>query len=688
MKFVFTDTETASVVSLPERGLANYAADPSTHLLLWAYAIGEGDVQVLEAKDENGIQPEDIPADLKALLDDPTVTFVAWNCSFERLIFKHVLGIDIPITRFLDPMTYARYCALPGSLGMCGKALGLEEDEAKIKDGKRLIKLFCEPCDPGGRETLFGVSTPYFRFKDRHPEDWGLFKDYVRRDVTAMRSILRKLWPFRLPQSEIETWHLDQRINDRGMPVDSLLVDSAIKLTERAQEELGRRFKELTGLANPNSTAQLLPWCRDNGYTFNSLGKRWVNAALADSTINDKCREAFTLRKQVAKTSVNKFPVIRDLSNEGSLKHQFVFMGASTTGRWSSAGGDKKGAQLHNMARPSKEIEKEMDLAIDLVRNCDYDGIDLVFGSVLDTVSGVVRGAFRAPEGKSLVVSDLSAIESRGVAWEADCDGILNIFREGRDAYKCFASLLFNKPYEEITKEDRNLAKAPFLGCGFCLGGGDEEQTEEGDTIRTGLWGYALYQLGVDMTHDLAHESVKVFRKQYPEVVKLWDQLISAASFAIRNAKAATAGKCTYYVKNEMMCVRLPSGRELHYFKPTMRKVQTQFRGKTEEQDQIFYLRASSKTGLLFEATYSKSKAVENITQAIARDVLVNGMKLAEASGLEIVGSVHDEIICLTDTEIAGHGLETLRTVMSTTPDWAKGLPLAAEGFVSPYYKK
>jgi DNA polymerase len=601
MKFVFTDTETASVVNLTERGLANYAADSSTHLLLWAYAVGEGDVQVIEAKDENGIQLEDIPEDFRALLDDPTVTLIAWNCSFERAIFKHVLGIDLPIQRFIDPMVYvARSCALPGSLEMCGKALGLGEDEAKLKDGKRLIRLFCEPCTMGGVPTLFGVTEPYFRFKDRHAEEWSLFVEYVKRDVTSMRTILRKMWPFRMPQSEVEAWWLDQKINERGLPVDMPMVESAIKLTERAKAELGEQFKQLTGLANPNSTTQLLPWVQANGYPFNSLGKRWVNASLSDSTINEKCRQAFTLRQQLAKTSVEKFSTMKALTTaEGLLKNQFVFMGASSTGRWAGAG-----VQPQNFPRPSKAVEQEMDLAVNLVRNGDYDGLELMFGSVLDSVAGTVRGAIRAPEGKLLVVADLSAIENRVLGFEAQCEGILDVFRTGKDPYKAFGVHLFGVPYDQITKEQRQLAKAPVLGCGYMLGGGEEEQDANGDTIRTGLWGYAKNVLGVEMTQEQAHKSVQIFRSAYPEVVKLWYDLIKAATTAIRNAKQAEAGKCTFYVKNEMLCVRLPSGRDLHYMKPTIRK--------GDKYENIFYQRFSPQTGLAFEAQYSPNRATEN----------------------------------------------------------------------------
>jgi DNA polymerase len=598
-------------------------------------------------------------------------------------------------------MTDSRYCAFPGKLEYACTALGISEDEAKIKDGRRLIKLFCEPADPGGKMTLFGVTEPFFLDWTRRPDDWELFKNYVKHDILSMRSVLRKLWNFRLPDGEMENWRMDQRINERGMPVDMTMVESAVKLTERAKAELGQRFKALTELQNPNSTAQLLPWAQENGYPYNSLGKRWVNAALADSAINDKCREAFSLRQQLSKTSVEKYPVIRDLTCNGRLTNQFVFMGASSTGRWSSAGGSQRGAQLQNLPRPPKNVEKEHDLAVNLVRKGDYEGIEMMFGSVLDTVSGTLRGTFRAPEGKIFVVCDLSAIENRVAGWEADCEKMLSVFktceecggefRNGNciscgsekhlDPYKSFGVHWLKKPYSEISKSERNLCKPPTLGCSYLLGAGEETVDKNGDTIRTGLAGYAQ-NMGIEMTFEQTAEAVKIFRETYTEVTKLWRLLMEAATTAIRNAKSATAGKCTYYVKNEMLCVHLPSGRDLHYFKPTVRKE------KDDKYERIFYQKFSGKTGLALESQYSPSRAIENNTQAMARDLLVHGMRRAESEGLEIVGTVHDEILSLTDKNNAQKGLETLRRCMIQQPSWCKDLPLGAEGFFSHTYRK
>lgn len=391
MTRLYLDLETKNLEDLELRGLDNYSKSLSCAPLMMSFAFDDDPVDLWEP------HVSEFPKEcLRALKSD--VELVAWHSTFERYIFgncPNFLQIRIPPERFLDPMTWARHLSLPGSLEECGAALGLTEDQAKIADGKRLIRRFCEPFRLGGEMTLFRRTEPEFHGPDDSPEDWKLFGEYCKRDTEAERTILKKMEPFPLSELEHKIWCLDQRINDAGLPVNLEFVDAALFLAEKAKAELMEVQRAKTGLENPNSRPQMLEWAQKFGYPYNSLEKKTVSVALADMTnrMTPLCREVLKTRQEASKTSYTKFQRIKELvSSDGRVRNQYMFMGASRTGRWSSSGG----MQAQNFPRPTKDVESRYQTAVDLVLNRDYEGIKKEFGSVMDCIASVTRSSIWA----------------------------------------------------------------------------------------------------------------------------------------------------------------------------------------------------------------------------------------------------------------------------------------------------
>ncbi len=691
MSDFYFDFETASCIDLSERGLHNYATDPTTRILMMSYAFGDGQVHLWEPRAD-----EDLPERVRQALLDPETIKICWNATFERAICKHVLGIEIPFEQFKDVMVYARHLSLPGSLSECGEVLGLKEDEAKIKDGKRLIHKFCEPFSMGGEETLFGITQPEFHDHVSDPEDWEKFRQYCMRDVETERTLLKMMSKLPLPEIEQRGWVLDQKINDAGMPVNVQFVDNALFLAQKSKDELNVILKEKTKLENPNSRNQILEWAKAQGYPHESMGKAFVNAALADPNLTPLCREVLKIRQEASKTSYKKFEAIKNIvSADGRLRNQFMYMGASRSGRWSGIG-----VQVQNLPRPDKETEKKYDLAVHLIQSRDYEGLKKNFSSVIGTVTSCVRSSFQAPERKSIAVADESAVENRVLGWVSACDAILKVFRDGLDPYVSFAVKMYNEPYEVLIKDKakRQIAKPAVLGAGYGLGGGELKIDGYGNTVKGGLWGYAE-NMYVKMTQEEAHMSVRVFRESYPEVVQLWKNLENAALEVLkRGGKVET--NCVEFsrVKRKdgtyILRITLPSGRGLHYIAARIEVQQKEGRdGKAYEKEGLLYDGIGHGAGKIANGwgptrSYG-GKLAENIVQAIARDVLLHAMLRADEMGAETFLHAHDEIACLiNEDDPFGFSLEDLRAAMSETPSWAPGLPLAAEGYISKIYRK
>lgn len=731
MTVCWLDYETRSEIDLDQRGLDNYARDKSTRVLLAAYAFDDHAPKLWQPY----MAPE-IPAELEDALRSPFVQVWSWNSSFERAISKHVLGLDKPIEEFRDPMVNARYLSLPGSLADAGEILGLREGLAKIKDGKRLLKLFCEPESAGGKETLFGLSEPSFRDWRTDPKDWELFCAYCKQDVVAERALARKMSRFSLPENEWENWFLSEKINECGLPVSLPLVSGARFIVTKEMERLVAQLQEVTQLDNPNSTSQMLEWLGTQGYHFSSIGKAFVARALAgECKLTDAAREVLAIRSQTSKSSVKKYTAIADTtSDDGRLRYAYQFMGASRTGRFSSLG-----ANLANLAKASKAVEKNMDRAIELVQIMDYDSILKEFGKPLDVATSTIRSSFQAPEGKKFVVCDLGAVENRVLGWMSRCDKILDVFRrvfvyEGEDhpelgiykgdsfpvdPYLDFATKMYGGTYAELWYEwkilgnatKRNNSKAPVLGAGFMLGPGKEKIDEDtGDKVFTGLLGYAK-SLGVDMTPEDAKAAITVFRNEYTEVVWYWKDIQRAALYAIRNpGKVIGVGvpqtdrDREYYQKlghpvnqeprvsflchgKKVLEMILPSGRSLHYIEPTIEEEEFEWKNEVRKADIVVYQGKEQGSQNWGRCVASPGRFTENSVQALARDLLVHGMKLADKMGFEIVLHSYDEIGALVPTD-SPLGLPQLIECMIAPPPFALDLPLAADGYESPYYKK
>jgi DNA polymerase len=724
------DWETRSEADLDEIGLANYVEHPSTEIILGSYARGDRKVQVWEPH-----KTPQIPAELEDALLDPFTIIEAHNAIFEKLIAQNCLKIDKPIEEFRCTMARCRYLSLPGGLDAAGEILGLSESQAKLKDGKRLIKKFCEPESAGGEETLFGLSQPLFRDWSTDPADWQNFVAYGKRDVEAERTIGKKLKKFPLPDFEWETWFLDQNINARGLPVSMQLVTGAQKIVDREVERLLIRLRETTNLENPNSTVQFLDWVRSRGYIFSSIGKAFVARALAgECELTEEAKEALIIRGQTARSSVKKYTNIADtVSPDGRLRHQYTYYGAARTGRWAA-----HGVNVGNLSKPMKEVEKRMDRALELVRKGEYEIILSEFGKPLDVVSSTVRSSFEAPKGVQFAVCDLGSIENRVLGWVSHCDKILDVFRskfkyEGldypekgifngmefpMDPYLDFATKMYGQSYHDLWVEwkiggdatKRTNSKAPVLGAGFQLGPGKEELDIDGNLIRTGLLGYAK-ALGVDMSLDEAVQAIKVFRSTYLEVTWYWKDIQNTAIRAIKNpgedfgvGVPHTDRDREWFEKikhplnwepliifhchgTKVLEMKLPSGRSLYYMYPRVLEEDAEWKGRTYKKQVVYYQGKEQGSQVWGECIATSGRFTENSVQAIARDILVNGMKEADREGFEIVLHVYDEIGALVP--IGSRLDDKLLSKCMTKPlSWAPELPLEAEGYCGPVYRK
>jgi len=681
---LYLDFETRSEIDLKICGLDNYVRHPSTKILMLAYALDDGPVLMWEPH----LGP--MPADLISMLEDITITKVAWYVPFEFNMFRYVRKMNIPLWMWDDPVNRARMLSMPGHLKDACEILNLPPELAKDPEGKRLIKLFSIPAKRLKDDTLFGTTGAIFEDWMTAPEDWEAFKQYCIRDVIAERTIDLLLAKFPLPEAEYNAWILDQQINERGLPVDMDLVRGTTNVAEAEKERLREELQNLTGLENSNSVQQLLAWAQQEGYPFASLAKHLVKRALAgEGSMTPAAHRALTLRGQTAKTSDTKLDRIAEaVSYDGRLRNQYVFLGAAKTGRWASYH-----VQLANLPRPTKEVEKNLNRAIELLRAESQVDLALEFPNTLEVVSSCIRSMFKAPRGSRFVIADLNAIENRMIGWLSGCAAILNVFYHNRDPYLDFAALLFGRNYDEIfklykegdpkIKEMRQQVKPAVLGCGYRLSGGEEVENPNGDLIKTGLWGYAA-QMHIEITQKFAINAVKLWREQYKEVVSFWYALEEAAKVAVFSKEPQRVGFVEFVCKSDkLLGIRLPSGRSLHYIRPRYEMID--FKGNDKET--LTYEGIDSETKQWTRLKTHGGKLLENLSQAVSRDILLHGMLLAAKAGFQIVGHVHDEIISEVAWD-APQNLEHLIQCMETPPDWAPGLPLGADGFESEIYKK
>lgn len=643
---VHIDIETRSRAKLKKVGTDIYAHDPSTEILMAAYAFDDGPVFVWEPR----LGP--IPEELKSALTDLNCIKYAWNVAFEFILLSVKLNLVLDIKQWRDPMAHARYLAYPGSLDGAGDALGIDLEYAKSSTGKKLIKLFSEPT----RATKKKLSV--FRDWDSNPEEWQQFVSYCKQDVISERQIAKELdvlCPF--PAQEQLVWQKDQEINMRGIPIDLDFAGKALALVEAERTNILLKMKELTGCENPNSPQQIKDWLAGKGYELNSLSKDIV-AAMLKTDLDLNVKELLELKQILGGIAFKKLPVIQMRTREDRLRGAFTYHSAHT-GRWAS-----HGVQWHNLLKPTKRASENMDFIVESVLS-GSEWPDVV--PVIEGVSGALRATVRAAQGCLLYVADYSSIENRVLAWITECPGMLSVFKQGLDPYKSFASKFFNKNYDDVTKEERDFCKPPVLGCGFSMGG-------------KRLVAYAL-ALGQVISEDQADKLVYAWREMYPEVVDYWAAISDSCMQAVAKKQHLRLGPLKLDGRDSRMFhITLPNGRQLNYPEPEIgrdkwfRPVLTHM---TEMKEG--WLRTEAAGGLL----------TENIVQAIARDILVNGMFNVESAGFKIVLHVHDELVSeifLTDINQLPYTL--FEELMVKPPKWGLDIPIAAEGYQGIRYKK
>jgi DNA polymerase len=647
MKTLAIDIETFSSVDLTKCGVYAYTESEDFEILLFGYAFDDNEVKVVDLA-----QGEKVPEEVMSALTNPSIIKTAFNANFERTCISKHFNIPIMPRQWRCSMVHALILGLPGNLEGVAKSLNLTQQ--KMKEGKALIRYFSVPCKP--TKTNEGRTR---NFPKHDIEKWNTFKDYCKRDVEVERAIRKKLESYPLTDKEIRLWQLDQKINDRGVLIDKDLVAHAIKCDEIYQKKLLEEAIHLTGLENPNSPVQLKEWLEKEGLEIKSLSKEKV-IELIEETKKPKIKRVLELRQDMSKTSVKKYEAMdRAMCKDKRVRGLLQFYGANRTGRWAG-----RLVQIHNLPRNDM---KDLPLARELLKAGDYETLKLLFDSVPDVLSQLIRTAFIPSEGSRFIVADFSAIEARVIAWLAREKWRMDVFSSHGKIYEASASQMFKVPIETIDKGSplRQKGKIAELALGY---GGSKGALIAMGAIKMGLKEEELPEL------------VSAWRQSNPNIVKLWWDVESAA---IKAVKEKTVAKMQYglkfYYKSGVLFIKLPSGRNLAYVRPRI-EIDKRF-----NKEMLTYegAKQGSKWGRI--STYG-GKLVENIVQAIARDCLAEAMLRLDEAGYRIVFHVHDEVILEVPKSFGS--LEEVKEIMGRTIKWAPGLPLKADGFETQFYKK
>ena len=638
------DIETFSDVDLIKCGVYAYADSPAFEVLLFAYSFDGGETRVIDLA-----QGEELPGEVAEAVFDGSVVKTAFNANFERTCLSKHFGRYLPPDSWHCSAVQAAVLALPRSLEDVGAVLGL--DEQKMKEGRELIRYFCVPCKPtkanGGRRRNLPCHAP---------EKWELFKTYCMRDVDVEKAIRRKLYKFPIPEGEMELYRLDQRINDRGVPVDMGLVRQAVKCERLHKEVVTKRAYELTGLENPNSVAQLKGWLGENGVEAESLSKKAVTEMIGES--DGEVEELLRLRLLMAKTSVKKYEAMeRSVCSDGRVHGLLQFYGANRTGRWAG-----RLVQVQNL--PQNHIE-DLELARRLVREGRFEDVEMLYDSTPKVLSELIRTAFVPEPGCRFVVADFSAIEARVLAWLAGERWRLEVFSSHGKIYEASASAMFHVPIEEVTKGSSLRQKGKIAELGLGYGGA------AGALVSMGA-------LDMGLSEDDLPSLVAAWRRANPHITQFWWDVDKAAVEAVMKRAKTRAGRIGFEYRSGILFVMLPSGRKLAYVKPRMAVNKFGREGLTYEG-----ILENKKWGRI--ETYGP-KLVENIVQGTARDLLAEAMLRVEKGGYPIVMHCHDEIIAEVPEGMGS--VEEMCKVMAVQPVWAEGLPLRADGYECPFYQK
>ena len=638
------DLESFSDVDLIKCGVYAYADSPAFEILLFAFSFDGGETQIIDLA-----QGEQFPEDVVDAIFDVSVTKTAYNANFERTCLSKHFGRYLPPESWHCSAVQASMLALPRSLEDVGRVLGL--DEQKMKEGKELIRYFCVPCKPtkanGGRTRNLPCHAP---------EKWELFKTYCKRDVDVEKSIRRKLHNFPIPESEMELYRLDQRINDRGVLVDMGLVEQAIACERLHKEVVTKRAYELTGLENPNSVAQLKGWLGDMGMEAESLSKKAVAEMIAET--DGEVEELLRLRLLMAKTSVKKYEAMeRSVCSDGRVHGLLQFYGANRTGRFAG-----RLVQIQNL--PQNHLP-DLELARELVKQGRFEDIELLYDSTPNVLSELIRTAFIPKPGCRFVVADFSAIEARVMGWLSGEEWVLDVFRGDGKLYEMTASRMFGIPMSEIGKGSPERAKGKVASLSCQYGGS-----------TNGLISMGALDMG--LTEDELPPLVAAWRKANPHMVQFWWDVDAAAIKAVTEKQKTKVGKIIFEYKSGILFITLPSGRKLSYVKPRM--AVNKF-----GRDGLTYEGISENKKWSRIETYGP-KLVENIVQGTARDLLAEAMLRVEKKGYPIVMHCHDEIIA--EVPEGSGSVDEMCEIMAIQPEWAEGLPLRADGYSCSFYQK
>jgi len=648
MRTLSIDLETYSDVDLLKAGVHPYTESPAFEILLFAYAFDDEPVQVVDLA--SGSQ---IPITILEAISDPEVYKTAYNAAFEMTCLRR-RGIPIHINQWRCTAVHAAMLGLPSSLGAVAAALKLAEE--KMTEGKNLINYFSKPCKPtkinGGRTRNLPAHAP---------DKWATFVEYCRQDVEVEREIKRKISFYTVPARETELWRLDQKINAAGVLVDTPMVQHAITCNERCKNALTAEAMALTGIANPNSTAQLKTWLEKKlKRKIPSVDKENIEKLLTETDDPDVTR-LLTLRKQMSRSSVGKYEaMLRTRCTDGRIRGALRFYGANRTGRWAGTQ-----VQVHNLP---KNYSPDIDLARRTLTGGCYDDLELLFGSTQGVLSELIRTAFIAGESKTFIVADFSAIEARVISWLAGEAWRMEVFRTHGKIYEASAAQMFHVPLDSVTKGSplRQKGKVAELSLGY--------QGGPAALIRMGA-------LKGGLTEEELPALVDSWRNANRKIVKLWHDTQNAAMKAVAD-KTTVKGKhgVQFIYQPGILFVQLPSGRRLSYLRAHL--TDGDF-GKKIAYDGV----NQDTKGWQSLDTYG-GKLVENITQAIARDCLAEAMLALDAAGYKIVMHVHDEVVIECEKEAAAQALRDCAETMGRELSWAKGLPLRADAYETEYYRK
>lgn len=675
MHHLFIDLETFSDVDIGKCGLYKYAQSPAFQILLFAYSLDGAPVQVVDLTQPDARLPQEV---LCWLFNRGCVKH-AYNAAFEWYCLTRYFKLPEAenhngfssitwLPQWQCSMLHGMYVGYPAGLEAIGRALGLPEDKQKLSVGRTLIRYFCAPCIPtksnGGRTR---------NLPQHDPAKWELFRTYNGQDVVTEMEIDRRLENFPVPEAVQRQWVLDQIINLRGVAVDMELADSAIYLGEAVRIQLTEEARQISGLENPNSVAQLAKWLqKETGEDLPDLRKDTVSDLLSKGLSSEAARRMLEIRKELGKTSTKKYNAVETgVCADGRVRGLLQFYGANRTGR--EAG---RLVQVQNLPH---DVVPVMGLARQLVKGRQLDALRLTYGSVTSTLSALIRTVFVAAPGKAFIDADFSAIEARVVAWLAGEEWVLDVFRTHGKIYEATASQMFNIPFDRIKKGNPEYAyrakgKVATLALGY--------QGSPGALINMGA-------LRSGLTEDELPDIVDRWRRSNPAIVNFWYQIEAAAREAVQNGRTSTVGAVTigreFDLNNglDFMTILLPGGRKLYYVQPHMGanrfgKPSICYWGQLQSKK-------GGRGGWAELETYG-GKLVENITQAVARDCLFYAMEQLTAAGYRIVFDIHDEVVIEAPTELAN--LDRVVEIMSQPIPWAPGLPLNADGWVDGYFKK